>query len=148
MDLKPPATPKPMEPPQDDDMMSKVFDMIKAKIDAENKPPPKKKRVRKYSPAQRKTMLANLKKGREAKLAKNRRKKEEKLKAKTEAVKKTVAVEPKKVVIVEPKETKPEVRQVEPKSEPKSVPIPTPQIPVKPLPPVVIDFSRGGRLFF
>jgi hypothetical protein len=144
MDSKPVDPKLETQPPQEPDMMSKVFDMIKAKIDADNnKPPPKKKRVRKYTPAQRKTMLANLKKGREAKLAKNRRKKEEKLKVKTETVKKAVVVEPKKVEKIEPKP--------EPKQEqvaPNPVPVPTPQIPVKPLPRVVIDFSRGGRLFF
>ena len=126
-----------------DEVMSRVFDMVKTQIAKEN-PPKKKTRKRTYTPEQRAVMLANLKKGREAKLAKNRRLKAEKLaqkeaKAKAEAPKKdVVAIEKEKI-------------EPEPKQEPKRKPVPSiappaPQ-PTKPLSPITLDFRFGGKFF-
>ena len=49
----------------DDEMMNRIFEMVKTKIEKEK--PKKKTRKRTWTPESRKVMLANLKKGRERK---------------------------------------------------------------------------------
>ena len=124
-----------------DDVMSRVFDMVRTQIAKENAPPPKKKRNRVFSEAQRRAMLANLKKGREAKLAKNRERK----RLKAEAAEKVKAVAPKKDVVAV------EVKKVEPKPEPERKPLPAiaPPVvqPMKPASPITLDFRFGGTFF-
>ena len=131
-----------IEQPQDE-VMSRVFDLVKTHIAKENTPK-KKSRKRTYTSEQRAVMLANLKKGREAKLAKHRRIKAERAeKSKAEAPKKdVVAIEKEKK---EPK-PKPELKQEPKRKAVPSIAPPVPQ-PRKPSSPISLNFRFGGKFF-
>ena len=145
-----------------DDMMNKLFNMVKEKIEAD-KPKPKQKRKRNYTKAQRKVMLANLAAGRKKKIEmlKERRKaKASKSKAKPSA---KAEAPPTQEVVEEVKEAEPPAVKIEVKKIPKvkKPPVDTPK-PVKveakpksvepvrviPLPEVYnINFLQGGSLW-